>query len=456
MITVAAACFRGTFGSHRIRRHAAAVLSSLGIAAAALSLAGCATNLGGSVIGSAKPTEETKASPVADAAGKGRRPVKIAMLLPLGGFSQSAAIAKSMKQAGEMALFEFDNPSIQLIAKDDKGTAEGARAAAQEAINEGAEIILGPLFAESVKGAAPVARAANVPVIAFSNDRTVAGNGVYLLSYLPEAEVERIVTYTAGRGKRRFAALVPSGAYGMAIERAFRDAVTRSGGTIVALERYEPGSANQMLGPAQRVFDIIKQAAAGGAPIDALFLPGGQETLPSLGPQIAYAGIDTTQLKIIGTGAWEFPNLGRDQVFVGGWYPNPDPRGWRTFSERFAQNFGQAPPRLASLAYDAMTLAITLSSGGGQDRYSPASITRAAGFNGVDGFVRFTPDGLSSRGLAVLEVQKFGSSVVDPAPGAAPMAAPGGSSQDPELTTGGLGQPAAGSGSPWAIPSATY
>lgn len=441
MRKITTASYSFDFGLRWLRHNAVSILSGFGMAAAAVCLAGCATNLGSSVVGSASPSAEAATT---DAASKSQRSVKIAMLLPLGGFSQTAAIAKSMKQAGEMALFELDNPAIQLIAKDDKGTAEGARAAAQEAINEGAEIILGPLFADAVTGVAPVARAANVPVIAFSNDRQVAGNGVYLLSYLPQSEVERIVTYAAGRGKRRFAALVPSGSYGSAIESAFRSAVTRSGGTVVALERYEPG-ANQMLGPAQRIFDIIKQSASMGAPVDALFLPGGQETLPSLGPQIAYAGIDTSQLQILGTGAWEFPNLGRDPVFVGGWYPNPEPRGWRAFSERFARNFGQAPPRLASLAYDAMSLAITLSSNNSPDRYTPAAIARAAGFNGVDGVVRFTPDGLSSRGLAVLEVQKFGSNVIDPAPGSAASADP--------ITTGGLHQPAAAS--PWAIPSGT-
>lgn len=432
------AFYRLNSGLRWISRSAAAVLQCLAVTVATLALIGCATNLNSPIGGSASPAAD---GPTSGVASKSRRSVKIAMLLPLGGFSQTAAIAKSMKQAGEMALFELDDPAIELIAKDDKGTAEGARAAAQEAIDEGAEIILGPLFAEAVMGAAPVARAAKVPIIAFSNDPRVAGNGVYLLSYLPQPEVERIVTYTASRGKRRFAALVPSGSYGSAIESAFRSAVARSGGTIVALERYEPG-ANQMLGPAQRVFEIIKQSAAMGAPVDALFLPGGPETLPSLGPQIAYAGIDTKELKIIGTGAWEFPNLGRDQVFVGGWYPNPDPRGWREFSERFARNFGQAPPRLASLAYDAMSIAITLSSDNSPGRYSQAAITRASGFNGIDGVVRFTADGLSSRGLAVLEVQKFGSTVVDPAPGSGSAA----------VTTGGVTQPAAAS--PWVIPGA--
>lgn len=437
MMKAVAASFIQKIGALWLRIRPAGILSILGLSALSLGLAACATNLGGP--GLTTPNQATEAAALGPS-GKSHRPVKIAMLLPLGGFSQSAAVAKSMKQAGEMALFELDNPAIQLIAKDDKGTPEGARAAAQQAIDEGAEIILGPLFSSAVTGAASVARTANVPIIAFSNDRKVAGNGVYLLSYLPESEVERIVTYTISKGKRRFAALIPNGTYGAAIENAFRNTVTRSGGTIVALERYEPG-ANQMLEPARRVFDIIKQAGQMGSPVEALFLPGGQETLPSLGPQIAYAGLDTSQIKIIGTGAWEFPNIGRDQAFVGGWYPNPDPRGWREFSERFARNFGQAPPRLASLAYDAMSLAITLSSNPSANRYSPATITRASGFNGVDGIVRFTPDGLSSRGLAVLEVQKFGSSVVDPAPGGPTT----------PLTTGGL-SPQQQQESPWAIP----
>ena len=132
------------------------------------------------------PVGAAATGPNADA---GKKPVKIAMLLPLGGFDQTAIIAKSMKQAAEMALFELDNPSVQLVVKDDKGTADGGRAAAEDAIKEGAEIILGPLLAKAVAGAAPVARNANVPVVAFSNDRQVAGNNVFLMSFLAEPEV---------------------------------------------------------------------------------------------------------------------------------------------------------------------------------------------------------------------------------------------------------------------------
>jgi ABC-type branched-subunit amino acid transport system substrate-binding protein len=340
------------------------------------------------------------------------------MLLPLAGFGQTAVVAKAMKQAGELALFEIDNPSVQLVVKDDKGTAEGARAAASEAISEGAEIILGPLLSQSVPGAAHAARAAGVPVVAFSNDRQVAGQGVYLMSFLAEPEIERVVSYSLAQGKRRFAALIPDDAYGRAVEPIFRSAVERGGGSISGMEFY-PVEANGMVEPAKRIMAAIKSADEQQQPVDALFVPGGPEQLPQLGPLIAYSGIDKARVKLIGTGTWEFPNIGRDETFVGGWYPGPDPRGFSDFSQRFAKTFGSSPPRIASLAHDAVTMAVSLSSHQPGTRYTVENLTRAAGFPGVDGTVRFTRNGLSERNLAILEVQSFGSTVVEPPQGQA-------------------------------------
>jgi ABC-type branched-subunit amino acid transport system substrate-binding protein len=362
------------------------------------------------------PTSTAAITPAGGASGPGQRaPVKIALLLPLGGMGETAAIAKSMKQAAEMALFEVNDPSVQLVTKDDGGTAAGGRAAADAAIKEGAEIILGPLFSQAAAGAAPVARQAGVPILAFSNDTQVAGNGVYLMSFLAEEEVDRVVSYAASQGKRRFAALIPDNAYGNVVEPAFRRAVQQAGGAVVILERYPP-AANGMLGPAKRVVETIKRNAELLNPVDALFLPGGQEALPQIGPVIAYNGLDTSKVKLLGTGAWDFPSIGRDDAFVGGWYPSPDPSAWRAFTERFAKTFGNAPPRIASVAYDAVGLAIGLSSNPPGARFTAANLTRPQGFSGVDGIVRFNANGLGERGLAVLEVQKFGASVVDAAP----------------------------------------
>jgi len=402
-------------GEQRTRNSGTAAAAARAVTlAAALLGAACSANLGSDpgATASLSAPEQTGEKKVA-------RGTKIAMLLPLGGFDQNAAIAKSMKQAGELALFDLDNPSIQLVAKDDKGTAVGARAAADDALKDGAEVIVGPLFSQAVSGAAQAARQGNVPVIAFSNDRLVAGNGVYLLSFLAEQEVERIVSFAASQGKKRFAALISDDAFGRTVEPAFRSAVARAGGAVVQAEFY-PVSANAMLEPTKRVVAAIQQAEASGAPVDALFVPGGQEVLASLGPLIAYSGIDTKRVKLIGTGGWEYPNMGRDGVFVGGWYPGPDPRGWREFSERFAKTFGNAPPRVASLAYDAVTIAVTLSGGPASSRFTAENVTRASGFSGVDGHVRLLPNGLSERALAVLEVQNFGSTVID-----GPASAPG-------------------------------
>lgn len=380
----------------------------LPLLAAAL-LGGCSANLGSNANNSAEVAP-------APAASQPTKPTRIAMLLPLAGVGQTAAIAKSMKQAGEMALFERDNPNVQLLVKNDRGTADGARAAAEEAVRDGAEVILGPLFSGAVSGAAPVARAAGIPVIAFSNDVRTAGNGVYLMSFLAKPEVERIVSFASARGKRRFAALIPADAYGDTVEPVFRTAVAASGGALVHLERYSP-RANAMLEPAKRVAEVIRQAELAGAPVDALFIPGGQDSLPQLAPLLTYNGIDTTKVKLLGTGAWDYPNVGREQALAGGWYPGPDPRGWQDFSARFAKTFGSAPPRVASLAYDAVSLAISLSSQPPGQRFTTANLTNPQGFQGVDGSVTLSPDGTSSRNLAILEIQPFGSTVIDTAAG---------------------------------------
>jgi ABC-type branched-subunit amino acid transport system substrate-binding protein len=255
-----------------------------------------------------------------------------------------------------------------------------------------------------------------VPILTFSNDTQAAGKGVYLMSFLAEEEVERVVSFAARQGKRRFAALIPDNAYGNVVEPAFRRSVLAAGGTVVIVERYPP-AANGMLGPAKRVVEAIKRADELLNPIDALFLPGGPEALPQIGPVVAYNGLDTRKVKLLGTGAWDFPSIGRDDAFVGGWYPSPDPIAWRAFAERFARTFGNAPPRIASVAYDAVGLAIGLASSPPGARYTVANMTRPHGFTGVDGIVRFGETGLSERGLAVLEVQKFGAAVADPAPG---------------------------------------
>jgi len=386
-----------------------------GAALLALHLAGCA---GG---GSAEVSTGSLEPPEGPAFDKTKQ-IKVALIVPLSAPGHASLIGKSLKQAAELALFERDYPNLQLVVKDDKGTPEGARAAADEAVKDGATLILGPVFAKSVAAVAPVARQAGVPVIAFSNDRHVAGGGVYLLSFQPAPEVQRIVDYATRQGKRRFAALIPDDAFGKIVAASFRQAVARHQGVVIALETYRP-SANAMLEPMRKLSEAVKVGYGENARIDALFVPGAQERLETIARLLPQAEIDTVNIKLIGTGGMDYPNAGRDPKLIGAWYPAPDPRGWNDFSQKFAKSYGQAPPRIATLAYDAVGVAIELARGQHGQRYTPATLTRPSGFQGVDGGFRFLPDGTTDRALAILEVQQFGASVVD-APATATSAQP--------------------------------
>lgn len=400
-----------------------AATAMLGGISAALLATACATNLNS--VSVTPPADGIDANTASLQSGP-KKPLTIAMILPLTGFGRAAIIGKSLKQAGELALFESGNPGVQLIVKNDDGNAGAAATAAQQAIAEGAEIIVGPLFGASVPSVAAVARPADVPVLALSNDRTVAGGGVYVMSDLPEAETERVVSFAISRGKRRFAALIPTGAYGDAVEPAFRNAVMRGGGTIIASERFEPG-ANAMLKPAKRIFEIINQAAETATPVDALFLPGDQTSLTTLGPQIAYAKIDLAATKVLGLSGWEYPGLDRNKNFTGAWYAGQDPAEWQAFAQRFALTFGQAPPRLAARAYEAVSLAISLSDKPKGQRFTQANLTMPSGFQGVNGRFSLNLDGTSQRTIAILEVQPHGAIRID-----------GGSTVTPDYSSQGL------------------
>ena len=223
-----------------------------------LLVAACAGIPGADYFGmGSQPPPPPAAQPAAVGAGQ----VKVALILPLTAPGNAGATAQSMRNAAEMALAEFNNPDIQLLVKDDGGTAPGAQAAAQQAVAEGAEVILGPLFAQSVGAAGQVARQRGIPVIAFSTDSTVAAPGVHLLSCRPESDVDRAIDYATRQGKRSFAALIPDNAYGTVVQAAFQQAVAAHGGRVVVMERY-PLDRALMVEPRKRVVQAALTASS--------------------------------------------------------------------------------------------------------------------------------------------------------------------------------------------------
>src|SRR5215813_4154705 len=288
------------------------------------------------------------------------------------------------------------------------GNAAVAQQAAQQALDEGAEIILGPLFALTVGPVGRAARGRGVPVIAFSTDANVAARGVYLLSFLPESDVDRIIGYAASQGRRSFAALVPDNAYGSVAEAAFKQAVGRGGGRVVALERY-PLDKAQMQGPVRNVAQAASRA-------DAIFIPDGADAVPTLVQALTANGIDTKRVQLLGTGLWEDAQIFSSPLLDGAWYAGPDSTGFRNFSARYRSRFGRDPVRTASLPYDAVALVAALVKIQGKQRFSDEVLTSSSGFTGIDGLFRFRPDGTNQRGLAVLRVSPTGGQVISAPP----------------------------------------
>jgi ABC-type branched-subunit amino acid transport system substrate-binding protein len=351
------------------------------------------------------PPPPAPAGPAQQPLAVGTGQVKVGLILPLSAAGNAGVAAQSMKNAAEMALAEFQNPNIQLLIKDDNGTPQGAQQGTQQALDEGAEIILGPLFAVSVPATAQLTRARGVSVIAFSTDSSVAGRGVYLLSFLPESDVNRIIEYSASIGKKSFAALLPDNAYGSVVEAAFKQAVGRRGGRVAVFEKYGADRATA----ARNVAQSLGQA-------DALFLADDGDSVVTVADALTAAGANLKNIQLLGTGLWDNPRVFASPSLQGGLYAAPDPSGFRGFSSRYRAKYGADPVRTATLAYDAVALVAALARTQGGQRFAPEVLTNVSGFAGIDGLFRFRSDGTNERGLAVMRVATGGGQPVAGSP----------------------------------------
>jgi ABC-type branched-subunit amino acid transport system substrate-binding protein len=357
--------------------------------------------------------------PVGPESGAG--PLKVALLVPLSG--ANADLGKTMLEAAQLALFATESDRLTLIPRDTAGTPAGAASAARSAISEGAKLILGPLVVAEVEAVKPIARDAKINVIAFSTATQIAGGNLFLMGFLPGQEVAREVSFARERGLKRFAALAPNSQYGRLMTDALREAAAASGGGVVKVEFLNPrgtdaAAAIGRLLPSGAVASPESTAVPPpvSAPFDALLLPEGGAQLKQLARQLTEAGLDTSQVRLIGSGLWDDPSIAGEPALYGGWFAASSPEPRREFERRFEATYGHPAPRLASLAFDAAALAAALGKSGGGEPFSQDAILNPNGFTGVDGLFRFTQKGLVQRGLAVLETEPQGNVVVSPAP----------------------------------------
>ncbi len=355
------------------------------------------------------PTTPVQSSPLPGPQGSntiGTGPVKVALVLPLTQGTGQSAVGQSLRNAAELAISEAGSSDITLLVKDDRSTPDGARAATQEALTEGADLVLGPLFAGDVRAAAEVARAAGKPVIAYSTDLSSAARGVYLLSFLVESYADRIVDYAASKGKKSVAVLAPENDYASVATGALQQAAARRDMRVALIERYKPGAV---------AASAAKVAALGGQ-IDCIFIPEQASAMPEVAKALAANGLDSHHMQILGTGLWNDSRVLSLPALQGAWFAAPENAGFTAFAQRYRAKFGSDPTRVATLAYDSVSLAAALARTQGARRYSEEILTNATGFNGADGVFRFRPDGGNERSLSVLQVNNGSTIVVSPAP----------------------------------------
>lgn len=325
---------------------------------------------------------------------------RVALLVPLSG--PNAGVGQSLANATQLALLDTRNEQIRITTYD---TNSGAVAAAQHAIADGNQLILGPLLAADVRAVMPVARSAGVPVISFSNDAGVAGNGAYLMGNLPTQSITRVVDYAQSQGVTTFAGLVPNGLYGERASTAFLRAVEADGGKVVSLQIYSSGTLSSA---------VSKLGQAG--PYQALLVADNSATASGVVAVVRRAGGGGAH--ILGTDQWNLDSaLASKAPLNGAWFASVSDALYRQYAAKYRARFGTSPFRLSSMGYDAVLLTIRIARDWPIGRPFPESRLRdSGGFSGLDGAFRFGRDGTAERALEVQEVRGGTTVVVSPAP----------------------------------------
>ncbi|OJY69878.1 MAG: penicillin-binding protein activator [Sphingobium sp. 66-54] len=327
---------------------------------------------------------------------------RVALLVPMSG--ANAGVGRSIANATTMALLDTRTERLRITTYD---TGKGAAAAAQRAVAEGNKLILGPLTADEVKAAAPIARAASVPIISYSNDVSVAGQGVYLLGYMPEQSIARIVAYARSRGLNNFAALVPKGVYGERAGSAFLSRVKAAGGTVVAMETFDRSAGS--------VQAAVKRLAASSS-YDALLIADAGRIALQAGPLVRSSG--GADARILGTELWNAESgLVGNAALRGAWFASVSDGLYRTLAGKYRTSYGAAPYRLASLGYDSVLLAVRIAADWKPGTAFPtARLGDPEGFAGIDGAFRFNRVGVAERNLEVQQIGASDITVIDAAP----------------------------------------
>ena len=325
--------------------------------------------------GPVAPPQVIKPEPVTPTLPTDTERNRVALLVPLTG--SNAGVGESIANAANMAVLDTGGRTIRVTMYD---TATAAAAAANRAIAEGNKLILGPLLADDVRTISPIARAAHVPIISFSNDASVAGNGTYLMGYTPTQSIERVVAYARSKGVSSFAGLVPTGLYGQRSSTAFLRAVESAGGQVVSMQTFDRSTGS--------ITAAITRLSK-TSPYDAVLIADSGRVAVQAAPLLRKNG--GAQARILGTELWNTDGaIGTNPALRGAWFASVSDGVYNQLAGKYRARFGRGPYRLASLGYDAVLLVTKVGSDWRPGASFPVSrLTDAGGFAGIDGAFRF-------------------------------------------------------------------
>ena len=353
-----------------------------------------------------EPNKNTMAAPEPDIKTLLKAKHKFALLVPLTG--RGADIGKALRDAAKLALIEKGTPDYALIPIDIN--ADGPAAAAEQAVADGAEVILGPVFSDDVGKVAKVARKNKIKVFTFSNNKLVAGNGTYVFGLIPSQQVERVLLYSANHGVKNYSAVVPNNLYGQQSSEMVTRFAKWIGGKSMEVGLYSVKT------PTSTAAGVISAAykAKGMKPklsTDAVVIVEGGDKLKSVVNSLANAGVGCGRVRCLGVASWDDKKIISSPALSGAWYASSPYEDVEDFLQRFQLKYRYTPDEIASLGYDAASLAVELSPG-----FTKASIENPGGFKGLKGIYRFTGEGINQRGYAIYEIRSGLAQVLDSAP----------------------------------------
>lgn len=341
------------------------------------------------------------------------KPVPVALLVPKGSSnSGDAVLAQSLENAAKLAIADLDGVQIDLRVYATAGNAATAQAVAVQAVNEGAKVIIGPVFAEAANAAAKAVAARNINVLSFSNNTSVAGGNLFVLGPTFGNTADRLVSYAKANGKSRIMTVHANNAAGTQGRAAIDGAISRFGAQSSGSVGYQFSQEGVIAAVSQ-----IKLTAEAND-VDAIFLTANTSgALPLMTQMLPEAGLSPAETQYIGLTRWDIPSQTLELPGVqNGWFALPDPTLTQQFQSRYAQAYGGLPHPIGGLAYDGIAAIGALVKAGKSDALTTGALTQGAGFQGVNGIFRLRADGTNERGLAVATIRDKKVVIIDPAP----------------------------------------